>query len=198
MPHSFSQMSTPPPNYGPPPGQGGPPPGYGAPPQKSNAAKIVLIVLACVFGGGIFLVAILAAILFPVFQKVRENARAASCQSNVKQIELGMLQYTQDHNDTFPKSAAAYKDAVFPYIKEESVFHCPSDRGGSVDYSLNTKLQGVSLDKIPHPNTVVAVYEGKNQTPDYRHNGKAVIGFADGHVREVPEAEAESLKWTPQ
>ena len=198
MPPSFSQMSTPPPNYGPPPGQGGPPPGYGAPPQKSNAAKIVLIVLACVFGAGIFLVAILAAILFPVFQKVRENARVASCESNVKQIELGMLQYTQDHNDTFPKSAAAYKDAVFPYIKEESVFHCPSDQGGPVDYSLNTKLQGVSLDKIPHPDAVVAVYEGKNQTPDFRHNGKAVIGFADGHVREVSEVDAGNLKWTPQ
>ena len=139
MPHSFSQMSTPPPNYGPPPGYGAPPPGYGAPPQKSNAAKIILIVLACVFGGGILVVAVLAAILFPVFSKVRENARAASCQSNVKQIELGMLQYTQDHNDTFPKSAAAYKDAVFPYIKSEGVFHCPSDQGGSVDYSLNTK-----------------------------------------------------------
>lgn len=196
MPHSFSQMSTPPPPFGSQPGYGAPPPPYGAPPQKSGAGKIVLIVLACVFGGGIVVIAILAAILFPVFSKVRENARLASCRSNVKQIELGMIQYTQDHNDTFPKSAAAYKDAVFPYIKEESVFHCPSDQGGVVDYSMNTKLQGVSMDKIAHPESVVAVYEGKNQTPDFRHNGKAVIGYADGHVEEVPQAQAGSLKWT--
>lgn len=197
MPHSFSQMSTPPPSYGPSPGHGAPPPGYGAPPQKSGAAKILLIVLACVFGGGIFIVAILAAILFPVFSKVRENARLASCKSNVKQIELGMLQYTQDHNDTFPKSAAAYKDAVFPYIKEESVFHCPSDKGGPVDYSLNKNLQGVSMDRIVHPQEVVAVYEGKNQTPDFRHNDVAVIGYADGHVQGVPASQAGRLKWTP-
>ncbi len=200
MPYSFSQMSTPPP-YGPPPG--GPPPGYGAPPpygappQKSSGAKIVLIVLACVLGGGVVVIGILAAILFPVFSKVRENARAASCRFNVKQIELGMIQYTQDHNDTFPKSAAAYKDAVFPYIQSEGVFHCPSDQGGPVDYSLNTKLQGISMDKIAHPERVIAVYEGKNQTPDFRHDGQAVIGYADGHVQEVPEAQAASLKWTP-
>lgn len=197
MPHSFTQMSMPPPN-GPQPGYGGPPPGYSAPPPKKNsAAKIVLIVLACVFGGGIVVIAILAAILFPVFQKVRENARVASCQSNVKQIELGMLQYTQDHNDTFPKSAAAYKDAIFPYLQSEQLFHCPSDQGGPVDYAMNTKLQGVSTDKIAHPEAVVAVYEGKNQTLNFRHNGKAVVGFADGHVVEVPEAQAGSLKWTP-
>ena len=53
------------------------------------------------------------------------------------------------------------------------------------------------MDKIAHPDAVVAVYEGKNQTPDFRHNGKAVIGFADGHVEEIPEAQAGTLKWIP-
>ena len=197
MPHSFSQMSMPPPND-PQPGYGGPPPGYCVPPPKNNSAvKIVLIVLACVFGGGILLIAILAAILFPVFQKAREKARLSACDSNVKQIELGMIQYTQDHNDMFPKSAAAYKDAVFPYLQSEQLFHCPSDQGGPVDYAMNTKLQGVSIDKIAHPDAVIAVYEGKNQTPNFRHDGKAVIGYADGHVEEVPESQAGSLKWTP-
>ena len=80
------------------------PPGYGMPPppQKNNTAKILLIILAVVFGGGIFLVAILAAILFPVFAKAREKARLVSCESNVKQIELGLIQYLQDHNEKYP------------------------------------------------------------------------------------------------
>ncbi len=207
MSHTFYPMSTPPPG-GPPPYYGAPPPGYGSPPgygapppKKNNTTTVVLIVLAVVFGGGILVVAILAAILFPVFAKVRGNARLASCESNVKQISLGLVQYEQDNNDKFPPSAAAYKDAVFPYIKIEQVFHCPADEGGGVDYALNTKLQGVSLEKISHPDLVVAIYEGKNQTLDFRHEHDgakvAVVGFADGHAQVVTEAQAQDLQWKP-
>ena len=196
MNHQFSQMSTPP---GPPPGYGAPPPGYGVPPppKQNNTAKIVLIVLAVVFGGGIFLIAILAAILFPVFQKVRGNARLASCESNVQQIDLGLIQYAQDHNGKFPPSAAAYKDAVFPYVKTEQVFHCPADQGGSVDYVLNSRLQGTSLDNLAHPEKVVTIYEGSAQAPSFRHDGYAVFGFADGHVRRMTPAQAQHLQWKP-
>lgn len=50
----------------------------------------------------IAIIAILAAILFPVFARARENARKAACQSNLKQIGLGILQYTQDYDEKFP------------------------------------------------------------------------------------------------
>jgi len=54
----------------------------------------------------IAIIAILAAILFPVFQKVRENARRASCQSNMKQISTAMVQYTQDSDELYPITVA--------------------------------------------------------------------------------------------
>ena len=57
----------------------------------------------------IAIIAILAAILFPVFARARENARRSSCQSNHKQIALGILQYTGDYDDTLPP--VAYEDA---------------------------------------------------------------------------------------
>lgn len=177
-------------------------PGYGAPgqaplPPKKSGAAVVLIVLAVVFGGGIFLVAILAAILFPVFAKTREKARLVSCESNVKQISLGLMQYMQDNNDKFPPSAGAYKDAVFPYIKSEQVFHCPTDTSGSEDYSLNTNLQGKSLEKLSNPAMVVAVYEGRSQTLNFRHDNQAVVGFADGHVKAITREQAQDLQWKP-
>ena len=94
----------------------------------------------------IAIIGILAAILFPVFAKARENARRAKCQSNLKQIGLGLMQYTQDYDETLPTNAnggvaesaadgvANYANtgttnwiaATQPYIKSWQVFLCPS------------------------------------------------------------------------
>ena len=74
----------------------------------------------------IAIIAILAAILFPVFQSVRENARAITCASNEKQLGLGMIQYTQDSDEKFPRgqyqdtAGGPYLDwgnAIYPFIK---------------------------------------------------------------------------------
>lgn len=87
----------------------------------------------------IAIIAILAAILFPVFARARENARRASCQSNLKQIALGITMYTQDYDGTLPASDNRYFDGnpgntvnnsviynAFPYIKSSQIFRCPS------------------------------------------------------------------------
>jgi prepilin-type N-terminal cleavage/methylation domain-containing protein len=105
----------------------------------------------------IAIIAILAAILFPVFARARENARRASCQSNLKQIGLGLMQYTQDYDEKLPQAwfvnlwpsqpgaNGNYKwmDAVQPYIKSEQLFVCPSDTNAN-RYIQNTKLTGDS------------------------------------------------------
>jgi len=88
----------------------------------------------------IAIIAILAAILFPVFARARENARRSSCQSNLKQIGLGLLQYSQDYDEKLVRKrygpggdgrsdADNYKwmDAIFPYVKSTQLFSCPSD-----------------------------------------------------------------------
>lgn len=60
----------------------------------------------------IAIIAILAAILFPVFARARENARRASCQSNLKQIALGIIQYTQDYDEKYPPSWIKFSDTT--------------------------------------------------------------------------------------
>jgi prepilin-type N-terminal cleavage/methylation domain-containing protein/prepilin-type processing-associated H-X9-DG protein len=85
----------------------------------------------------IAIIAILAAILFPVFGRARENARRASCSSNLKQIGIGIAQYTQDYDEKFPMvdqgllgvgtQGYPFHARLQPYIKSTQVFSCPSN-----------------------------------------------------------------------
>jgi prepilin-type N-terminal cleavage/methylation domain-containing protein/prepilin-type processing-associated H-X9-DG protein len=83
----------------------------------------------------IAIIAILAAILFPVFARARENARRASCQSNLKQIGLGVMQYIQDYDERMPyasNGAGYWMDTIQPYIKSYQILKCPSDSTAGV------------------------------------------------------------------
>ena len=91
----------------------------------------------------IAIIAILAAILFPVFARARENARRSSCQSNLKQVGLGILQYVQDYDEKYPSGEMGYTttgtpigqqtwDTVIqPYVKSGQLIVCPSDSAGT-------------------------------------------------------------------
>ena len=85
----------------------------------------------------IAIIAILAAILFPVFARAREKARQASCESNLKQLGLGVMMYAQDYDERLPNQATKCWGApllaqipfyvrVNPYIKNWQVWACPS------------------------------------------------------------------------
>ena len=85
----------------------------------------------------IAIIAILAAILFPVFAKAREKARTASCQSNLKQLALGLLAYVQDYDETFPTyywsegnagipNSCTWWAGIYPYVKNLQIYRCPS------------------------------------------------------------------------
>src|SRR4028119_795664 len=104
---------------------------------RARHAGFTLIELLVV----IAIIAILAAILFPVFARARENARRASCQSNLKQIGTGMLMYVQDYDERYPGSVMQpippingggspimpIDAQLNPYIKSDQLWACPSD-----------------------------------------------------------------------
>jgi prepilin-type N-terminal cleavage/methylation domain-containing protein/prepilin-type processing-associated H-X9-DG protein len=95
----------------------------------------------------IAIIAILAAILFPVFAQAREKARAITCASNMDQLMLGCLQYTQDNDEVNPytygwntSNEQNWYQAIMPYVKSDAVFHCPDDtfsRGNNEINSFN-------------------------------------------------------------
>ncbi len=98
----------------------------------------------------IAIIAILAAILFPVFAKAREKARQTACLSNMKQLALGSLQYTQDYDEKYIAGVNRYGKGpgwagqMYPYVKSTGVFRCPDDAstlpGTPVSYALNSQF----------------------------------------------------------
>lgn len=104
----------------------------------------------------IAIIAILAAILFPVFARAREKARQTACLSNMKQLGLGFMMYSQDYDETFPGIRfgdgpgqswpwavwqgsidwmGVFTHAVQPYIKNRGIFQCPSGTEGDNRWS---------------------------------------------------------------
>jgi prepilin-type N-terminal cleavage/methylation domain-containing protein/prepilin-type processing-associated H-X9-DG protein len=149
----------------------------------------------------IAIIAILASILFPVFARARENARRASCQSNLKQIALGIAMYKQDYDEKLPRVRAAYAaynpggnpyawaDMMQPYLKSVQIFQCPSESNsigtgtapdgskpnatsyGYSDYFMNTATQGISDASLAAPSLTILLGDGHDGNSANRYDG---------------------------
>jgi len=140
--------------------------------SKSSLKGFTLIELLVV----IAIIAILAAILFPVFAKVREKARQTSCVSNLKQLGLGMMQYVQDNDETFPDGYDGqstninagqiffWPQAIFPYVKSYGVYQCPDNARSKTDacaYLFNNHyMNKAPLAQVDTPAQVIMLSDG--------------------------------------
>ena len=138
----------------------------------------------------IAIIAILAAILFPVFAKAREKARQITCASNEKQLGLGLLQYNQDYDEKFPGgtvgaygSVSGWASKIYPYVKSTGIYKCPDDPGSPqvvagntasfvpVSYSMNSNLDpkgfyNSALSTLAAPASTVALVEVQGMYAD--------------------------------
>jgi prepilin-type N-terminal cleavage/methylation domain-containing protein/prepilin-type processing-associated H-X9-DG protein len=143
----------------------------------------------------IAIIALLAAILFPAFMRARENARRAGCQSNMKQLGLGILQYAQDYDEQMPKGAASaisgggaslgagWAGNIMPYVKSTQLFACPGDRSRIYNdyvresYAFNMNIAGGyrngRLSSFDAPAVTVMLCEFRNSLAalDYDNEG---------------------------
>jgi len=109
----------------------------------------------------IAIISLLAAILFPVFERIRDKARAATCQSNLKQLGLGFLQYIEDNDGSIPVGdddtpyptqgygGGGWAGQIYTYVKAEGVFACPSQ---SNVYAVGNNIQASNLSYVYNGN----------------------------------------------
>ncbi len=142
----------------------------------------------------IAIIAILAAILFPVFARAREKARQTSCLSNVKQIGLGVIMYCQDYDEMYPKydttavsTNDSWHEVIQPYIKNTQILRCPSLPGASLGYGANWRHviaypaidsslgREISLGMIEEPASTIVLTDSHDGTSGEGTGGRAAI-----------------------
>ena len=135
----------------------------------------------------IAIIAILAAILFPVFSKAREKARQTTCTSNQKQLATATMMFVQENDETMP----VVDDSVFASIDVKGkILNCPNTTGQG--YVFNAVLSDEGLGAIGDPTQVWLTADAKKGATgpvgyspsdmESRHAGGMIASFADGHV----------------
>jgi prepilin-type N-terminal cleavage/methylation domain-containing protein len=173
---------------------------------KSRAFTLIelLVVIA--------IIAILAAILFPVFAQARDKARQSACLSNTKQIALGIAMYRQDWDGFTPFAgweganyAAEWQFTIQPYLKNAGVLRCPSDKTSfaerPVSYLMNNMMswmrQPFSEAMVDRPAEVVVLWDGYGPTSSNVMKNPPPVGgvqFPTNMYREYTQW-GEQARW---
>ena len=163
-------------------------------------------------------VIIAGALLFPYFARSRETGYKtpnSTCQSNLKQMMLAVIMYSQDNNEKFPpakisqagvESTSNWAGILQSYLKSVYVFHCPLDKSDDhtprSSYGYNQLLSQFPADKLHNPTFTISFFEVdssltpltqtgsnvKDVSAASRHDNGANYAFADGHVKWlIPE-----------
>ncbi|GEM_PF-223695 len=140
--------------------------------RRSGFTLIELLVV-------IAIIAILAAILFPVFARAREKARQTTCTSNQRQIALSISMWAQDHDEMMPM----YTNVWNSINLDNKVLNCPSaSKSLTNSYIYNKRCDSIAIGSVDSPDVRWVSSDGANEMLDLRHSGKTISSYMDGHV----------------
>lgn len=153
--------------------------------MKKGFTMVELLVVVAV-------IVVLAALLFPVFGRARENARRTNCMSNLKQISLGFIQYSQDYDERLPLTSygatnISWTIGAAPYLTSTQIFRCANDSNAvwqtpaappannyyTTSYLMNAWMAGTNvfthLASVQSPSCVVLLSESNGVARDHFH-----------------------------
>jgi prepilin-type processing-associated H-X9-DG protein len=122
-----------------------------------------------------------------------EDLRTES-QRALKLIAMAALQFSLENDEKFAFDASNVYEKLKPFLRNEKLLQDP--KTGKA-FALNAQVANTELIKIQHPAQTVLFYTGKNGQLAYDANGKALVAFADGHVKAVSREQAAKLRWNP-
>jgi prepilin-type N-terminal cleavage/methylation domain-containing protein/prepilin-type processing-associated H-X9-DG protein len=155
----------------------------------------------------IAIIAILAAILFPVFARAREKARQSNCLSNLKQLMTGVLMYAQDYDENYPEAVVGalspyntpdgttvtdgmmpWPQCIFPYVKNVQIYNCPSVATGwdgddsfwDVSYAINMRAAGLAQAKVEYVSETMFLADAEGGDEDSNPNNGEGMGLYPG------------------
>lgn len=148
----------------------------------------------CVSGTMLLFVPVMAALLLPALGKAKQRAQTIQCMNNIRQIDLALIMYADDHGGQLPP-ADSWNDALKPYTGGSDVmFHCPAQPPGRCSYALSATLAGQKMPDSGKAKLVLVFSsnEGWNQSgttqsavPHQHQRTFITAGFADGHAEVI-------------
>ena len=168
--------------------------------RRSGFTLIELLVV-------IAIIAILAAILFPVFAQAREKARQTSCMANMKQINTSLLMYAQDNDETICADVAVppinggtdnsvpYDRQMAPYVKNDAVYACPSDTAPRINFHVwDGAYAGKRLKRSYAITNILQTQEGnaRGETPD---KNSGIVGHTLAQMAQPAETVSFAESW---
>ncbi len=146
----------------------------------------------------IAIIAILAAILFPVFARARARAQQNNCLSNVKQLQLGLIMYASDNDNRYPldsvgSPAMFWQSTLIPYVKNTQIYVCPSDAAPfalaapntvpNSSYGINSYVYGMTEAYVQYPAELLGIIDALQRYVSYNTTLAGVRGqIATGGV----------------
>lgn len=112
--------------------------------------------------------------------------------NRLKQLGLGAMQLAQEYDEVFEMTPDNFQKMIKPYLGDDSLYGSPlSDQ----PFSMNSSMARICLSDINEPARTVLFYDGSNGQLNFNNNGRAAVGFVDGHVKFVTPQEAADLIW---